>query len=123
VLTGCLSGVLGVPVAKLGRTGTKGTELATTAGVGYLDARLQGQSPEEALLAGGQSALTSASLQRVAGNRAVNELLQPADALERSESSTAGRACAHLYVNQPDDAYEREAERGASQLVWLDSPG
>ena len=63
-LTGCLSGVLGVPVAKLGRTGTKATELATTAGVGYLDARMQGQSNEEALLAAGQSALTSAAIAR-----------------------------------------------------------
>jgi hypothetical protein len=63
-LTGCLSGALGVPVAKLGQTGGKVSDLAVTAGTGYLDARLAGQSNEEALLAAGQSTLTSALVAR-----------------------------------------------------------
>jgi hypothetical protein len=61
-LTGCVSGVLGVPVAKLGRTGGKVTELAVGAGVGYADARLSGQSNADALLAAGQNVLTSAAV-------------------------------------------------------------
>ena len=61
-LTGCLSGVLGVPVAKLGATGRKTSELAVGAGVGYVDARLSGQSNKEALLAAGQNVLTSAAV-------------------------------------------------------------
>lgn len=63
-LTGCISGVLGVPVAKLGRTASKASELAVGAGVGYVDARLAGQSNKEALLAAGQNVLTSAAVAR-----------------------------------------------------------
>jgi hypothetical protein len=61
-LTGCLSGALGVPVAKLGQTGRKASELAVGAGVGYVDARLSGQSNKEALLAAGQNVVTSAAV-------------------------------------------------------------
>lgn len=61
-LTGCLSGILGVPVAKLGQSGRKASELAVGAGVGYVDARLSGQSNKEALLAAGQNVLTSAAV-------------------------------------------------------------
>ncbi len=58
-LTGCLSGALGVPVAKLGRSGGKIAEVAVNTGVGVVDAKLQGQSNKDAALAGLQNAATS----------------------------------------------------------------
>jgi hypothetical protein len=61
-LIGCVSGVLGVPVAKLGAGGRKVADLAIGAGVGYADARLSGQNNKEALLAAGQGVLTSAAI-------------------------------------------------------------
>jgi Domain of unknown function (DUF4157)/Putative RNase-like toxin, toxin_1 len=61
-LTGCVSGALGVPVAKLGRTGAKATEVAVGAGVGFADAKLQGQSNRDAALAALQNVATSAAI-------------------------------------------------------------
>jgi hypothetical protein len=58
-LTGCLSGALGVPVAKLGRSGSKVADVGVNVGVGFVDAKLQGQSNKDAALAGVQNAATS----------------------------------------------------------------
>ena len=58
-LVGCVGGALGVPTSKL-RSGTgKVTDVAVGAGVSYADARLQGRTHEEAVLAATQSAVTS----------------------------------------------------------------
>jgi hypothetical protein len=59
ILVGCVSGALGVPTSKL-RSGTaKVADVAVGAGVSYADAKLQGQTNEQALLAAAQSAGTS----------------------------------------------------------------
>ncbi|MGA8575383.1 MAG: DUF4157 domain-containing protein [Candidatus Cybelea sp.] len=63
-LVGCVSGALGVPVAKLGPIGSKVTEHAVGASLAYADARLAGQSDEEARFAAVQSTLTSVAVAR-----------------------------------------------------------
>ena len=63
-LAGCISGALGVPIGKLGKAAGKTAELAVGAGVAYGDARLSGQTNKEALLAAGQSVVTSAAISR-----------------------------------------------------------
>jgi Domain of unknown function (DUF4157)/Putative RNase-like toxin, toxin_1 len=64
VLTGCISGALGVPVGKLGSgVARKGADLAVGAGVSYADARLSGQDSKAALAAVAQSTLTSGLIQ------------------------------------------------------------
>jgi DNA/RNA endonuclease G (NUC1) len=107
-LTGCLSGVLGVPVAKLGRTGTKATELATTAGVGYLDARLQGQSNKEALLAAGQSALTSAAIAHG------HEGSERAKAAKKAASQEGGGAATRVAPHEPETAGKKPESLAAA---------
>ncbi|HEY7403862.1 MAG TPA: DUF4157 domain-containing protein [Candidatus Angelobacter sp.] len=63
-LSGCISGAVGVPIGKVGSTVLKkGAETAVTAGVGYADARLAGQSHSEALAAAVQGTATGALIQ------------------------------------------------------------
>ena len=58
-LVGCVGGALGVPTSKL-RSGTaKVTDAAVGAGVAYGDARLQGKTHVEAVLAAVQTSVTS----------------------------------------------------------------
>ena len=98
-LTGCLSGVLGVPVAKLGQTGRKVTEAATTAGVSFVDAKLSGQSNKQAALAAGQAVLTSAA---VAHGHAGSE---HAKAAKAAQGSSAQGTPAHAAPTQVTQAH------------------
>ncbi|NVH74223.1 DUF4157 domain-containing protein [Paraburkholderia sp. JPY432] len=59
VLTGCISGALGVPAQKLPPGMRKVAESAVGVGVGYADARLSGQDNKAAIIAAGQGAVTS----------------------------------------------------------------
>ena len=97
-LTGCLSGALGVPVAKLGRTGGKATDVAVNVGVGYTDARLAGKTNEEALMAGGQSALTSTVVAR--GHKGT-EQAKAAKSAHRQEPSSTALMPPHRPTNRP----------------------
>lgn len=58
-LTGCLSGILGVPAAKLGKVGSKVADAGVNTGVGFVDAKLQGKNNEDAVLAGAQGGVTA----------------------------------------------------------------
>ena len=58
-LTGCISGILGVPISKLGSgVVRKGVDVAVGAGMSYADARLSGQGNTEALVAAVQGTAT-----------------------------------------------------------------
>ena len=102
-LTGCLSGALGVPVAKLGQTGRKASELAVGAGVGYVDARLSGQSNKDALVAAGQNVLTSAA---VAHGHAGTE-----QAKAKAAKAGAGTGTAHAGDPPAKSATEKFLEK------------
>jgi hypothetical protein len=63
-LTGCVTGVIGVPISRVAPgLVRKGAELAVGAGVGYADARLAGQDHDQALAAAAQGAVTHVAIQ------------------------------------------------------------
>ena len=62
-VAGCISGALGVPIGKIPSGATKkAADLTVGAGVGYADARLSGQTHDQAVNAAMQNAATSAAL-------------------------------------------------------------
>ncbi len=121
-LTGCLGGALGVPVAKLGRSGGKVSAVAVNTGVGIVDAKLQGQSNTDAVLAGLQNAATSfliaeghaGSEQATARKAAKQETtpVQPADAKHGSKAADGTPQAADAVAPSPQEkALEKVTEQ------------
>lgn len=84
ILTGCLSGALGVPISKL-PGGQKAANVAVAGGVGYLDARLEGKHGNEAA----SQALQGAGTALLIGGATHKQLPHAAAAHETAPPTTA----------------------------------
>jgi len=122
-LTGCVSGALGVPAAKLKGAASAIADKAIGAGVAFADAKLQGMSNKEAALAAAQATLTSAAVDHgqkgtdkakatrasKAGASSGGEHAPPAHSTPESDAAKAAHAPPAPQVNAAKTAHPEPA--------------